>query len=299
MTDHAEVIRIAEGLDAVPETGADPALIQEAADALRRQSAEIERLRAELASLSEEHQRYGKTLIENSREVERLRDELAQAQQFLGEWKELAKHSTGLAAELAAGAQPAPIQEVYDWPEGATHYQPQQKVFYKRVSACEWYVWSRITDEPLHWSYSPGTMDSAEWIVRAQPEPDANCITLPDGSCVGGLMAGKPPCMHDRPSGAQPAPSAPEVTDTMALAFHCALTAGRISAQKVDEIKVGLRAALAAAPETPKRKPLTDKQLREVLEGTNYMVRNAMHGPFWLELQQACRAVEAAHGIKE
>lgn len=40
----------------------------------------------------------------------------------------------------------------------------------------------------------------------AQPEPDANCITLPDGSCVGGLMAGKPPCMHDRPSGAQPAP---------------------------------------------------------------------------------------------
>ena len=49
MTDHTEVMRIAEGLDAVPETGADPALIQEAADALRRQSAEIERLRAELA----------------------------------------------------------------------------------------------------------------------------------------------------------------------------------------------------------------------------------------------------------
>ena len=76
-----------------------------------------------------------------------------------------------VAVEKELGAQPAPIQEVYDWPEGATHYQPQQKAFYKRVSACEWYVWSRITDEPLHWSYSPGTMDSAEWIVRAQPAP--------------------------------------------------------------------------------------------------------------------------------
>ena len=27
--------------------------------------------------------------------------------------------------------------------------------------------------------------------------PDANCITLPDGDCVGGVMAGMERCMHD------------------------------------------------------------------------------------------------------
>lgn len=47
----------------------------------------------------------------------------------------------------------------------------------------------------------------------------------------------------------QPAPSAPEVTDAMALAFHSALTDGSIGEHELEEIKVGLRAALAAAPE--------------------------------------------------
>lgn len=28
--------------------------------------------------------------------------------------------------------------------------------------------------------------------------PDANCLTQPDGECVGGLMAGLPRCMHDQ-----------------------------------------------------------------------------------------------------
>jgi len=47
---------------------------------------------------------------------------------------------------------------------------------------------------------------------------------------------------------AQPAPSRPEVTDAMALAFHHALTDGSIGAREVEEIKDALRAALAAAP---------------------------------------------------
>lgn len=46
----------------------------------------------------------------------------------------------------------------------------------------------------------------------------------------------------------QPAPSMPEVTDAMALAFHHALTDGSIGAREVEEIKDALRAALAAAP---------------------------------------------------
>ena len=48
---------------------------------------------------------------------------------------------------------------------------------------------------------------------------------------------------------AQPAPSMPEVTDAMAIAFHAAPTDGGIGQQEVEEIKTGLRAALAAAPE--------------------------------------------------
>ena len=48
---------------------------------------------------------------------------------------------------------------------------------------------------------------------------------------------------------AQPSPSVPEVTDAMALAFHAALTDGSIGEHEMEEIKAGLRAALAAAPE--------------------------------------------------
>ena len=49
---------------------------------------------------------------------------------------------------------------------------------------------------------------------------------------------------------ASPARS-PEVTDAMALAFHSALTDGSIGQGEIDELKVGLRAALAAAPTPP------------------------------------------------
>jgi hypothetical protein len=43
--------------------------------------------------------------------------------------------------------------------------------------------------------------------------------------------------------------------------------------------------------------PLTEPALRAVLEKTNHMIANTMRGPFWPELEQACRAIEAAHGI--
>ena len=72
-----------------------------------------------------------------------------------------------LAAALAQ--QPAAVAQP-DWgsaPPGATHYQPHQGAYYKRVSASEWYVWSRMEPrELLRWLPSPGTSDSAEWIVR-------------------------------------------------------------------------------------------------------------------------------------
>jgi hypothetical protein len=45
--------------------------------------------------------------------------------------------------------------------------------------------------------------------------------------------------------------------------------------------------------------PLTEPELRAVLKKTNHMITNTMCGPFWPELEQACRSIEAAHGITE
>lgn len=42
----------------------------------------------------------------------------------------------------------------------------------------------------------------------------------------------------------------PHVTDAMALAFHSALSDGALGSDEVEDIKAGLRAALAAAPTT-------------------------------------------------
>jgi hypothetical protein len=50
-------------------------------------------------------------------------------------------------------------------------------------------------------------------------------------------------------------------------------------------------------PPAPAPVPLTEPELRAVLTKTNRMITNAMCGPFWPELEQACRAIEAAHGI--
>lgn len=39
---------------------------------------------------------------------------------------------------------------------------------------------------------------------------------------------------------------------------------------------------------------LAESELRSILQGTNHMIKNAMHGAFWPELEEACRAVEQA-----
>jgi hypothetical protein len=54
-TQHPEAPRLADELDAVPETGADPQTIQEAAAELRRQHARIAELEARIKTMAEEH----------------------------------------------------------------------------------------------------------------------------------------------------------------------------------------------------------------------------------------------------
>lgn len=58
-------------------------------------------------------------------------------------------------------------------------------------------------------------------------------------------------------------------------------------------------ARVTSPPTQSAPQPLTEPELRAVLQETNDMIRNAMRGPFWPELEQACRAIERAHGIKE
>ena len=50
-----EALRLAQELDAVPETGADPQTIQEAAAELRRQHTRIAELQARIKTMAEEH----------------------------------------------------------------------------------------------------------------------------------------------------------------------------------------------------------------------------------------------------
>ena len=47
-------------------------------------------------------------------------------------------------------------------PEGATHYQPQQQMFYKRNGKDSWRVYSN------RWWKSPATSDSALWVKRPE-----------------------------------------------------------------------------------------------------------------------------------
>ena len=47
-------------------------------------------------------------------------------------------------------------------PEGATHYQPQQQMFYKRNGKDNWRVYSN------RWWKSPATSDSALWVKRPE-----------------------------------------------------------------------------------------------------------------------------------
>lgn len=68
-------------------------------------------------------------------------------------------------AQQGAQAEQEPV------PNGATHYQPHQKAYYKRVSATEWYLWS-CTGKG--WLPSKGTSDSSEWIMLSPiqaPQP--------------------------------------------------------------------------------------------------------------------------------
>ena len=54
-----------------------------------------------------------------------------------------------------------------------------------------------------------------------------------------------------------------------------------------------------AAPQQAEAVPvLTESELRSILQGTNHMVKNAMHGAFWPELEEACRAIERAMRTK-
>lgn len=68
----------------------------------------------------------------------------------------------------AALERPQVVRETA--PDGATHIQPQQGAFYKRVDE-KWYVWSRMEDgRPHRWYISPGTVESCLKPISAATE---------------------------------------------------------------------------------------------------------------------------------
>ena len=73
-----------------------------------------------------------------------------------------------ITALRAALDHPQVVREAA--PNGATHIQPQQGAFYKRVDE-KWYVWSRMEDgRPHRWYISPGTVESCLKPISAATE---------------------------------------------------------------------------------------------------------------------------------
>lgn len=50
-------------------------------------------------------------------------------------------------------------------PVDATHYQRQQNAYYKLVRL-DWFVWSKIEQEPCHWIPSPATQEKYLEIIK-------------------------------------------------------------------------------------------------------------------------------------
>ena len=74
-----------------------------------------------------------------------------------------------MQALRAALDQPQVEQE--PTPNGATHRQPKQGAFYKRVDG-KWYVWSRMENGGSHrWYISPGTTESCLDPIYTHPQP--------------------------------------------------------------------------------------------------------------------------------
>ena len=92
---------------------------------------------------------------------------------------------------------------------------------------------------------------------------------------------------------AQAAQEGPVLADNPLFIFAQEVIHG---AYKPEELKdAAMRAIRHHSAQPAQAVPvLTDAELRSILQGTNHMVKNSMHGAFWPELEEACRAVEAA-----
>ena len=91
--------------------------------------------------------------------------------------------------------------------------------------------------------------------------------------------------------------SVPAVTDGMALAFHRALTDGSIGQPEVDEIKTGLRAALAAAPTPPVSENRKDAERYRVLKSGDFSVEkfvSSSYGWKFVPMEELDAAIDAA-----
>jgi hypothetical protein len=90
-------------------------------------------------------------------------------------WTDYARPEKLALQFRAALEQPQVEQE--PTPNGATHRQPKQGAFYKRVDG-RWYVWSRMESGGSHrWYISPGTTESCLDPIYTHPQPPRQPLT--------------------------------------------------------------------------------------------------------------------------
>lgn len=158
-------------------------------------------------------------------------------------------------------------------------------------------------------------------------EPDANCVTLPDGSCVGGLNSGKEPCMHDMAREAlKPKPKRPTADEvpTPGLQHYVDVdqfrTDTRVTEATLDTCMIeqnGLRAYYGAQAARAEAQHARLKVKFEVIEATLYdkhrkalaasgekttekMVENAVKlDPRWLKAKNLVIEAETVASINK
>lgn len=233
-----------------------------------------------------------------------LRKAAEQALEALTDPLSFAKGKAATDALRAALSQPAEGQEP---PSGATHYQPHQKAYYKRLSATEWMLWS---DSRNDWIPSPGSSDGAQWVtleaLPSRPAAQPVQVQVPEGWAASlrhvcdqlselddDTVQAQLPSLRAMLAAAPLPPAQPKPGHVGDSNFE-----GWFSTYKLEgkTLKQRLREAYAAGmSDRPPAQPVDPEPLsRQTLIG---LWGDKSDGPSNSEIVDFGRAVERAHGI--
>ena len=209
-----------------------------------------------------------------------------------------------VASDALRAALEQPQVEQEPAPNGATHRQPKQGAFYKRVDG-KWYVWSRMENgEPHRWYISPGTSESClEPLNAAAPQPPAvkDSLTAEQPQSVTDCHQSQPQVEQESVAHSIVAGALFDFmgwltsrddrlvlssTDDAVPAVEVITAFAKMRGLSLDEAMV--RSWQDSRMQQPKREPLTDEQIRDVAFDVD-----AAYG----SVIEFARAIERAHGI--